>query len=194
MKSTKKFGLVAMGQVQQVLPTSSATITAVSNRVAILEGYNLDPRVAALEAGGSTSKSYGSFYLSGSGATSLGSTESTLTLNTTGINTGDMSLASNVVTVAKSGNFSVDYHVYLNNSSTARVEYSMWLEQNGVEVVGTRSASYQRGYDSGMTSGICALIPIASGDTFTIQVQLTDGSTSSGYQDANGTRLNIVEL
>ena len=49
MKSTKKFGLVAMGQVQQVLPASSATITAVSNRVAILEGDNLDTRIDALE-------------------------------------------------------------------------------------------------------------------------------------------------
>ena len=49
MKSTKKFGLVAMGQVQQVLPASSATITAVSNRVGILEGINASSRILALE-------------------------------------------------------------------------------------------------------------------------------------------------
>ena len=155
---------------------------------------SLTTRVVDLENASGASKSYGSFYLNGAGITGLGATEVTLTINSEGIKTSDMSLAGNAVTVNKDGNFSIDFHAYLNNSSTARVEYSMWLEQNGVEVVGTRAASYQRGYDSGMTSGTSAIIAITSGDVFTIQVQLTDGSTSSGYQDANGTRLNIVQL
>jgi hypothetical protein len=153
-------------------------------------------RLDALEASSGGTKEYASFYLNGSGSTGLGSTEVTLTINSTDVNSNSsvFSLASNQITVNKTGVFEINANVYLNNSSTARVEYSMWIKKNGTEVVGSRFASYQRGYDSGMSSGINLITSVTTGDVFQIQCQLTDGSTSSGYQDANGTRFNIKEM
>ena len=46
----KKFAKVAMGKVQQTIPTTDANVTSVSNRVSVLEGYNLDQRLDVLEA------------------------------------------------------------------------------------------------------------------------------------------------
>jgi hypothetical protein len=45
----EKFGKVAMGQVQQSKVVTSTDLTGVSNRVAVLEGYNLDARLDVLE-------------------------------------------------------------------------------------------------------------------------------------------------
>jgi len=45
-----KFGKVAMGQVQQSKVAVDTDLTGVSNRVAVLEGYNIDARIDALEA------------------------------------------------------------------------------------------------------------------------------------------------
>lgn len=143
---------------------------------------------------GGDSKAYGSFYLTTGGRTALSNTAVQLYLNTEGAKTSELSLASNAVTVNKTGAFSIDVHVYLNNSSTARTEYSMWLRKNGTEIAGTRFASYQRGYDSGMSSGTSLIENLTSGDTIDIMCQRTDGSATAGYQDANGTRLNIKEI
>lgn len=145
--------------------------------------------------GTAASKPYGHFYLSGSGNTGLTSTEVTLTINATGQSYGGiMSLASNQITISKTAIFEINANVYLNNSSTSRTEYSMWLEKNGVEIAGTRFASYQRGYDSGMSSGVNTIVSVTSGDTIQIQCQRTDGSGTTGYQDANGTSITIKEL
>ena len=145
-------------------------------------------------AGGGAAKSHGSFYLSTGGTTGLSSTAVQLVINNTGINSGDMVLASDTITVNKTAVFDINANVYLNNSSTARTEYSMWIEINNVEVAGTRFASYQRGYDSGMSSGVAFIASITSGDTVRIMCQRTDGTGTVGYQDDNGTRLNIREI
>ena len=144
--------------------------------------------------GSGEAKAYGSYYLTTGGTTAISSTALQLNLNTQGVNSGDTSLATNTVTISKTGVFSIDVHVYLNNSSTARTEYSMWLTKNGTEIAGSRFASYQRGYDSGMTSGTSLIENITTGDTIAIMCQRTDGTGTAGYQDANGTRLNIKEI
>lgn len=48
-KSGKKFGKVAMGKVQQAIPSADANVTSVSNRVSTLEGYNLHSRLTTAE-------------------------------------------------------------------------------------------------------------------------------------------------
>ncbi len=146
--------------------------------------------------GGGGTKEYASFYLTTGGTSSIGSTAKTMVINNTGINSnGDVfGLASNEVTVDKTAIFKIDANVYLNNSSTARSEYSLWLEKNGTEIPGSRFASYQRGYDSGMSSGVSLIVSVTSGDTFRIRCQITDGSATTGYQDNNGTRLTFLEV
>lgn len=142
---------------------------------------------------------YAEFYLSTGGLTGISNTAVTLVLNNTRVNSDDaiISLASNEVTVDKTGDFRISLDVYLNNSSSSRTEYSFWIEKDDgggyAEVAGTRSASYQRGYDSGMSSSINCILPLVSGDKIRIRVQRTDGGATVGYQDANGTRLIIEE-
>jgi hypothetical protein len=150
-------------------------------------------------AGGGSAKAYGSFYLSTGGLTGLSSTAVTLTLNNTAANSGSMTLSSSEVTVSKTGVFSITADAYLNNSSTSRTEYSIWLEVDEndgsfVEIPGTRCGIYQRGYDSGSTGSITTIRSCSSGFKYRIRCQRTDGAGTAGYQDNNGTRLTIVEL
>ena len=145
--------------------------------------------------GGASSKEYASFYLSTGGLTSQAAIERTLVLNETHVNsnTSVFSLSSNQITINKDGDFKFSVDCYFNNSSTSRTEYSIWIEQNGTEVNGTRAGIYQRGYDIGQTSSINAILSVSSGDVIQIQVNRTSGTASNGYQDANGTRVTIEE-
>lgn len=48
-KIGKKFAKVAMGKVQQSIPTTDASVTSIGNRVSVLEGYNLHSRLTTAE-------------------------------------------------------------------------------------------------------------------------------------------------
>ena len=141
-------------------------------------------------------KEYASFYQSTGGVTGLSSTAVTLNLASTQQNSDGtiFSLSSNTVTVNKTGTFLVNMDNYINNSSTSRTEYSLWLERNSSEIAGTRHAVYERGYDSGGSTSMTTIISITSGDVFRMRIQRTDGGATAGYQDSNGTRLTFVEL
>lgn len=142
------------------------------------------------------SKDYASFYLSTGGLTNLAATASTVVINETNINTNPLKfvLLLNQVTITTAGNYRVDFGCYLNNASTSRTEYTFWLELNGTEILGSRSGNYQRGYDSGQSSDISMIISVNANDVLRARVQRTDGSSISGYQDNNGTRLVIEEV
>jgi hypothetical protein len=154
----------------------------------------------AAPAGGGADKEYASFYQGTGGVTGLSGTAVTLNLSSTQLNSDGsvFSLASNEVTVNKTADFEIGFDAYINNSSTSRTEYSLWLERDSgggySEVAGTRSATYQRGYDSGMSNSMTTMLSVTSGDKFRIRIQRTDGGSSAGYQDSNGTRFNIKEL
>lgn len=159
---------------------------------AALQQIGADVKTAL--AGGSA-KEYASFYLGTGGLTAQSNTERTVVINETSVNSNAsvFTLASNQVTINKTGNFKIDFGCYFNNSNTSRTEYTFWIEKNAVEVAGSRSGNYQRGYDSGQSSDISMIIPITSGDVIQIRVIRTDGGSSVGYQDNNGTRLTIEE-
>lgn len=154
--------------------------------------YKVNDEVGA--GGGGGDKAYGSFYLTTGGVTGVSNTKVTLVLNATAINSGDMVLASNQVTINKDGNFKFDMECYFNTGSSSRSEFTIWLEKNNVEVPGTRTGTYQRGYDSGDTASMSIIIPVVSGNVFRLRTVRTDGGATTGYQDNNGTRLNIVEV
>ena len=141
-------------------------------------------------------KEYASFYLSTGGVTAVSTAETTLTLNATSVNSNGsvFSLASSQVTVNKTGNFMVSAECYFNTGGTSRSEYTMWLEQDAVDVPGTRTGTYQRGYDSGDTAAFSTIVSVTSGDVFQLRIQRTDGGATTGYQDDNGTRLTFIEL
>ncbi len=146
-------------------------------------------------SGGGSDPVYGMFYLTTGGTTAIGSTTKTLVINQTGaVTAGDFSLASNEITFNTAGTYKISFDCYLNNSTNSRTEYSFWIEKNDVELSGCRSASYQRGYDSGMSSSINAIITVAATDSIRFRVVRTDGGSTAGYQDANGTRCNIIKI
>lgn len=150
-------------------------------------------------AGGGSSD-YASFYQAAAGVSGVADTATTLSLSNTQINSDGavFSLATNEVTVNKTAHFQVTAECYFNNTSTSRSEYSKWLEKDSgggyAEVPGTRFATYQRGYDSGHSASMTTIISVASGDKFRLRVQRTDGGATTGYQDANGTRLTFIEM
>ncbi len=141
-------------------------------------------------------KEYASFYLTTGGLTSVSSTALTVVVNATSLSSSGsiFVLASNTVTVNKTADFEISAQCYFNNSSTSRTEYTMWLEQDSSEVAGTRTATYQRGYDSGDTAALSIMLSVTTGDVFRLRIQRTDGGATVGYQDDNGTRLSFKEL
>lgn len=145
---------------------------------------------------GAAAKEYASFYLSDTGVSGVGANTVTLVLNQELVNTNGaiFSLTSSEVTVNKTGDFKITADCYFNNSSSTRTEYSFWLEDNGVEVDGTRVGMYCRGYDSGSTGSFSIILPIISGHTFRLRVVRTDGNGTTGYQDNQGTRLTFLEI
>lgn len=46
----ERFGKIALGKAQQVIPTAEVSLTAMSNRIAILEGQLLNSRLSAAES------------------------------------------------------------------------------------------------------------------------------------------------
>lgn len=48
--NTKALARASMGKVNQTQASTNVDLTGVSNRVAVLEGFNLDPRLDTLES------------------------------------------------------------------------------------------------------------------------------------------------
>ena len=146
--------------------------------------------------GGAAVKDYASFYLSTGGLTGISATVVTLGGNETAVvsDSAVFTLQADTVTVEKTGVFKVEADLYLNSGSNKRSEYSSWLERNSVEVPGTRMANYARGYDSGDTANLTAILAVTAGDVFRLRCKRTDGAGISGYQDPDGTRLVFTEM
>ena len=149
-------------------------------------------------AGGST-KDYAHFYLSGTGITAVSTTALTMVIDGTGeVSNSLASVTTNEITIAKTGIFKFDCNVYFNSGGTSRSEYSKYLEVDTgggyAEVTGTRFVTYQRGYDSGGSASLTTILDVTTGDKFRLRVINTDGTGTTGYQDANGTSITIVEL
>jgi hypothetical protein len=143
-------------------------------------------------------KAYSSFYTTTGGVTAIAATPLQLVIGSTRINSGEFSLASNEITVNKTGNFDITLDCYLNSSGVAQSEYSVYLEidtgSGWSEVTASRAATYQGGNDSGMSLSINLVMAVASGSKFRGSVVRTDGSGTVGYQDDNGTRFSLVEV
>ena len=151
------------------------------------------------EASSSASKDYAHFYLTGAGVTGVAATATTLTINGTGeVSNSLASLASDEITIAKTGIYSIDVSVYFNSGGSSRSEYSKWIEVDDgggyAEAQSTRFATYQRGYDAGTSGSMTTILNLTTGDKIRLRVQRTSGSATTGYQDANGTSIVIKEL
>ena len=150
-------------------------------------------------SGGVVTKDYAHFYLTGSGVTGVSNTATTLTINGTGEVANSLaSVASNEITISKTGVFEITINVYFNTGGTSRSEFSKWMEVDTgggySEAQSTRFVTYQRGYDSGGSAGMSTILSVTEGDKIRFRVQRTDGGATTGYQDTNGTSVVIKEL
>ena len=123
-------------------PEQERYIVGELQRIAAAMSVTQDILVEA--GGGSDTKEYAAFYLSTGGVPAVAATETTLTINSTSVNsnTDVFSLASSQVTVDKAGDFLVSAECYFNTGGSSRSEYTLWLEVDGVEVAGTRTGTY----------------------------------------------------
>lgn len=187
-------------QIKRKTTTGAPLLSSLSDgeMCLVVPDSNLYMRTNAttlLLVNGGITKDYASFYLNSGGLTAQSNVTRTVVINQTSVNSNPavFSLSANQVTISKTGNFKIDFGCYFNNSSTSRTEYTFWLELDSVEVPGSRSGNYQRGYDSGQSSDISIIIPVVSGQVLRVRVNRTDGGSTAGYQDNNGTRLTIEE-
>ena len=196
--NTAKTGVTTEEQNPDVVPQAVAEAGTSADEY-IWTALRVKQAIDALGGSGGA-KDYASFYLTTGGVTAVAATAVTLVVNSTGINSdsGVFGLASNEVTVSKTAVFKIDANVYFNNSSTARTEYSKWLEVDTgggyAEVAGSRFVTYQRGYDSGHSASVTLILSVTTGDKFRLRVQRTDGTATAGYQDDNGTRFTFTEI
>ncbi len=145
--------------------------------------------------GASVTKEHAQFYNANASAT-YGDVETTLILDSTRVNsdTGIFVLASNQVTVNKTGRFLVTLEVMISAQVNDRSEVGTWVEINGVEETASRTFTYVRGYGSGSTTTATMILDLTSGDVLQIRGIRTDDNTDDSSQRANGTRLIIIEI
>ena len=152
-------------------------------------------------AAGGSSKEYANFYLNTAGASNFGDTDTTLHFNTTAVNSdsGIFVMANNQVTVNKTAVFAITADAVLTSTSgsahtVARSEYTMWIEKDDSEIVGSKSIVYVRGTSSGSTGSITIIDSVTSGEVFQIMAVRTGGTENLTSQDAWGTRINFKEI
>lgn len=100
------------------------------------------------------------------------------------------SISNGEVTVNDSGYFKVHFGVSLIVGTSARTQCQAWLENNGVEIPGTRVLMYCRLTNMGATGSVSLFLNCNHGDTLRIRAQRTSGSgTITALQD--GSRLSV---
>lgn len=140
-------------------------------------------------------KAYADFYCGTGGITSTSSTTKTLVVNSTSINadTNIFELSANTVIVKKAMTAKVTAECAFNTGGSSRSAYQMWIEVNGVEVAGSRSEMYLRGYNAGTTGVVTKNIVLAVNDVIRLRIVRTYGTATTGYQVDNGTRICLEE-
>jgi hypothetical protein len=156
--------------------------------------------IGDLPSGGGGLSTYASFHLTTGGVTGVSTTATTLTINATELNTGTFTLAASVIQVDNAGDYEINAFCYFNTGGTSRSEYTMWLEKDAagdnifVEIAGTRTGTYQRGYDTGDTASFNKMMAVTANDQFRLRIVRTAGGATSGYQDNNGTGITFKRL
>ena len=103
------------------------------------------------------------------------------------------SLASDEITVLKPGKYLIDGQVSLENSTTSRSQAMAWLENNTVEVGGTRVEQYLRQTNHGATGGFTVCLDLSANDVLRLRSVRTQGSGTC-RTEIDGSRLRITKV
>jgi len=132
------------------------------------------------------------------GTTDVGSSATTLGLDTSRQSDALFVLSGDQVTVQSggAGDYAIRYEVTFGESDSSNREIECWLEINGTEVPATRSvfshwAEHSLVTDN--TAGRSAILSLSTSDVIRIRGEVTNGS--SGYTtDAGGVSLQIMSI
>jgi hypothetical protein len=151
-------------------------------------------------AGSSATPEYASFYNASTGNDNVGAGPSTAVLDSTQ-STSDasvFSLSSNTVTVNKTADFLVTAELSIqqgDDTTHTRGTLRMWLENDSVEVAGTRCEFYTRGYGvAGGGASVSTIMSITSGDVIRIRWDRVVNSPDDLQELEDCTRLTFVEM
>ena len=135
-----------------------------------------------------------SYYNSTS--TTLTTSYAVVNLDTLQASTGisGISIASNVVTISRSGTFMITLDIVTDvTSGGARSESEAQLYKNGSAVTGTFVGMYNRTANRGLATGSATtMISVTSGDTFEIRAKKT--GTDTVVTSVGGTRLTFLQV
>ena len=158
--------------------------------------------LTATDAGGGTADiapvapAYVDYY--DSGTTDVGSSPTTLGLDTPRQSNALFVLATDQVTVQAggAGDYAVRYEVSFRESDSSNREVECWLEINGTEVTATRSVGShwdEHGLVTDNTLSRSAILTLATSDVVRLRSEVTNGS--SGYTtDSGGVSLQIMSI
>ncbi len=132
---------------------------------------------AAAGGGGGTAL-YVDYY--GSGITAVGTSATTIALNTERQSDAAFVLAANQVTVqaGAGGDYRVSFVVTFDESDSNKRCVETWLEVNGSEVVAMRARGAHADADIDDTSGREAILTLVAGDVLRVRSQVVNGSGS----------------
>ncbi len=129
-------------------------------------------------ASGGGAAVYVDYY--GSGSTSVGTSATTLGLDTSRQSDAAFVLSSDEVTVqaGAGGDYRISFDVTFDESDSNKRCVETWLEIDGSEVVAMRARGAHTDSDIDDTSGREAILTLAAGEVLRLRSQVTEGSGS----------------
>jgi hypothetical protein len=124
------------------------------------------------------------------GNLTINTTATTVVLNATDFEDSCYTRSGENITINTAGVYRVSYNVYFDTNANARRTVDCWVENNTVEIVPSRSASYSRNNtDDTSSSGATFLVQLAVSDVVRLRAQSTG---SSGTAIGQGNRMWIL--
>ena len=116
------------------------------------------------------------------GNLTINTTATTVVLNANDFEDSCYTRSGENITINTAGAYRVSYNVYFDTDANARRTVDAWVENNTVEIVPSRSASYSRNTsDDTASSGATFLVQLAASDVVRLRAQSTGtGGTAIG--------------
>lgn len=145
--------------------------------------------VATINIPGSTSSANVAQYRRSTDQT-INTSSTTISLDATDFEDSNFSRSGSDITVQTDGVYRVSYSVYFDTNTNARRTVDAWVENNGTEIVPSRSSSYARNTtDDTSNSAATFLVDLAQNDIVTLRAQSTG---TNGTALGKGDRIWIV--
>jgi len=121
------------------------------------------------------------------GNLTINTTATTVVLNANDFEDSNYTRSGENVTIDTAGVYRISYNIYFDTNTNARRTVDAWVENNTVEIIPSRSASYSRNTtDDTASSGTAFLVQLAASDVVRLRCQSTG---TSGTAIGQGNRM-----